>query len=805
MNHLTHIEPLEIRIAPATILNPYTVTFQDVNGDTAIVKISNPLFKNATAAGNILLFTDSNGNSIHETFTGNGTAENLAEINLLGVAAAQGMNISVKVIPTVGVGVGQVNVGEIAAANFSVPFQVSQEVPLGSIYIQGNLGEINAGSGLSTIPAIQSLSVLSMTNGSPGVQSNVLGTIGNLSVQGNFNANLNVIGYQFGSIGKLNIGGSLAADSAGDTGSGVIQFTGHVGSATIGNITGGSVAATSTSTSTLNEGTGELFGQTSNPSYIGSLNVLGSITGGSGSDSGRVFAESSIGKVTVGGSVTGGAGQDSGEIAGPLGTVNVAGGLTGGSGISSGTILGQTINTAKAAVSVAIGSVTIGGDVTGGTAGVAAFAGTTTVAATAAVPGNSGIISAYTAKSISIAGSLIGGTAGTSVDSNGTLNQTANTSGAVLVDSVGSLTIGKNIIGGSGPNSGIITGQSTFSSMTYGNIVVNGGVTGGTGATSGSILVNGLLGGTITNLHIGTNLTGIPETQTSGTPISGTQSGEVYASSNLGTLYIGGNVTGGNADNTGEIFAGGNLTNGLIKGNLTGGITTTTVVGSGYIQAGHIGTLEIDGNVTSGTNSKGEIANSGAIRSSGDISSLTIKGEVTGTPDNPVYISATQGPSASARLKTDVAIQSVTIDQAVTYLDLLAGYSPTVSKTTDPAGAPLGTPTDGSAQIGTVTFGSTLSASNLVAGAEPDSSGHFGTTGNTAIATKTVANVQSSIASIIVAGQATGDSTPADSFGFVAEKLETVMVNGVTILTSGLQPGIPVAVNGTNLFLLEVS
>src|SRR5581483_1001329 len=90
----TIIEPLEARVAPATIINPYTVTFQDTNGDTALVHISAPLFKSAKAAENILLFTTNDGST--ESFTGNNVGESLSEINLLGNHAAQGMDITVK-------------------------------------------------------------------------------------------------------------------------------------------------------------------------------------------------------------------------------------------------------------------------------------------------------------------------------------------------------------------------------------------------------------------------------------------------------------------------------------------------------------------------------------------------------------------------------------------------------------------------------------------------------------------------------------------------------------------------------------
>ena len=251
-------------------------------------------------------------------------------------------------------------------------------------------------------------------------------------------------------------------------------------------------------------------------------------------------------------------------------------------------------------------------------------------------------------------------------------------------------------------------------------------------------------------------------------------------------------------------LASGALTSGIIKGNFSGDTSinsSSQVVGSGYIQAGHITSLTIDGSVTAGVNTGGAIANSGAIRANGVITALTIDGAVTGTKANPVIISATTGAAKGSKSTTDIAIQNITITHAAAWLDVLAGYGPTVSNTT---GVGLGTPADGSAQIGTITFGSTLSASNIVAGVEPDATtGNFGTATNTSIPLK-VGDLHSSIASIIVTGMATGDSTPTDSFGIEAENLGSVKVDGATLPTN-LAPGAPESVNGTNLYLLQVS
>ena len=739
MKHLTYIEPLEDRIAPATIINPYTVTYQDTNSNTVVVTISKPLFTLALAK-RILVFTDSNNNQITESFTGNSTPENLALMNLLlqkGINA-QDMNISVKTLPKIGTGTGQVNVGSIEAANFDPSNgTITQNVDLGSVYIQGNLGSIVAGDNIVSTPGLKSLNVESMTT---PANSYVLGPIAKMNVQGNFNANLHVIGYQFGTIDNLTIGGSLTGDSAGDTNTGEIQFQGHIGTATIGNITG-----------TAANNTGEIFGNTSTNSRIGSLHVLGSITGGSGGDSGLVFAQSSIGKLTVDGSIIGGAGQFTGLVQGPIGTAKITGSVTGGAGADSGGLFGQIFSGAQTA-NVGIGTVTIGGDLTGGSAGTAA-SGTT-----AAVPGNTGVIIAASAKSIQIGGSIIGGAP--------TSSTTADTSGAILVDTVSAIAVGGKIVGGGGPNSGVITIADSLAAGKFGSISVGGDITGGSGTTSGSIELTSTVGAT------------------------------------LGTLRIGGSLIGGTANGTGEVHVNGALTTAVISGGVTGNQSinsSTGVLGSGDILATGISSLNIHGNVTAGLNSgSGGIANSGAIRSSLNIGSLVIGGDIVGTAADPVYISATQGTVHKSTL--DVALGTVSIAGNATYLDLLAGYGP------GSVAVPLGGQENGSAQIGTVTIMGNMAASNIVAGVQPDANGDFGTTGNTLISNKVNHNAIARIADVIIDGTATGnDATPSDTFGIVASDLGVVTVQGGANLALGLTPGTPRQVDSTNLYLLDVS
>jgi hypothetical protein len=872
MKFLSLIEPLESRIAPATIINPYTVTFQEVNsksatGATVQVQISAPLFTSPTAAAQILQFVNSSGGSVSEAFTGNGSQENLAVINLVPsdgstLTAANGMNISVTVLAQAGLG-GQrtVNVGSIQAANFSIPDQVSQNINLGSVYIQGNLGSISVGGDYAYPGAIQSLHTLSMTPQTFGsatyYQSSILGTINNMNVEGTFSGQMSLIGYQFGSITTLNIG-TLSGDSFGDSNTGVIQFTGDIGKATIGNIVG-----------TGGTDTGELLGgtlfsqvgvsnETPNPTYINSLHVTGSITGGAGAFSGRVIVAGNIGTLQIDSNLQGGsAGPTSNGIsathgysgvvqAGSIGTATIGGSILGGTPVASSS---QTADTTGEIITGSISSLVVKGNLDGTGGGQYSGGIQVNTLTSAIIDGSikggagsySGAITAYAQPSlfsfpstsygtIQVIGDIIGGSGGnsgaitspyggtiSSLYISGGLHGGAGTqSGSIYESSIGTLSIGADVLGGAGQQSGYIDTSGGITSLSIG-----GNVTGSSGTQSGYIEVDGTLG----TLSITGNLAGgkaqhageilidgsLTKLGISGSVTGGTaiQSGYIDVGGNLGTMSIGQNLTGGSQSETGMILVVGSLGTGTIGGNLAGGnmSSKSSVSGSGYLQAGGIGSLTIDGNISSGTNKSGEIANGGAIRSLANIGSLTVDGAITGTAANPVYIAAKEGANISASSTTDLAIGSVTIDGAVSYMDLLAGYGANVSTTstsgstttTDAAGNPLGNMADGSAQIGTVTLGSTIGGSNIVAGIAPDSNGHFGTIGDKVISGKLTKAV-SSIANIIVAGQATTD---AGSFGFVARSIGAVTVNKTAV--TPVTPGTPKEIGASNIYVLEVA
>ena len=203
------IESLEDRIAPATLVNPTTVTFQDKNGDAVTVTISKPLFTAASAARVFTFDTGSvNGdNSV-------GQQLELLNITKLG-SAAGGMDISITAQP-VGGSVGVVNVGYINAS----------DIDLGSVTVGGDLGRIAAGDRNFLTPGLNSLTVQSL--GAQGIatqiaggnlDSLIAGGVGSITVNGNIDgASIGIGGGPHGLLGSLTVTGSIAGGSTANAG-----------------------------------------------------------------------------------------------------------------------------------------------------------------------------------------------------------------------------------------------------------------------------------------------------------------------------------------------------------------------------------------------------------------------------------------------------------------------------------------------------------------------------------------------------------------------------------------------------------
>ncbi len=342
---VSFIEPLEARIAPATLVNPTTVTFQDSSGQTATVTISKGLF------------TSQNVNHVFGFNTGAVTGDNsamqqlqLLDIDALG-HAARGISVSITAAS------GTVDVGFIDAGR----------IDLGDVTVGGDLGRIDAGDFNFSTQGLHSLTVDSLgaqglsTQQSPGGNLNSLinGPVGSIMVNGDIDgASVGIGGGHKGMLGSLTVTGSINGEPGQYAGS--VRTQGGIGSVLVdGSITGGSgpssgiigtagLIGTVVVDGSVVGGAGAFSGAILSTGAMGSVQIDGSITGGSGQNSGEVGTASNLSSVTVLGSVTGGSGQLSGVIlaGGNITTVTVANGLIGGTGASSGQIgAGKNITT----------------------------------------------------------------------------------------------------------------------------------------------------------------------------------------------------------------------------------------------------------------------------------------------------------------------------------------------------------------------------------------------------------------------------------------------------------------------------
>jgi hypothetical protein len=491
-----HLIPLESRVTPATIVDAFTVSYQDLDGDNVTVKLSKGAFTDQAAAESILTFAPAG-------VTGsNGIPQQLQSINLTGLGnGAKGTGITVTATRSlVNGGDGFAAVGSINATGFDI----------GDVVIDGDLGDISAGDSRFKNPCVGMLKVNSMgrygtaTGGT--LTSNLTGKVGSITVKTSVvGAFIQVLGDADSKLGSLTIGGSLV--STGTNNSGTIQVAGDIGPIIIGgNLIGGPGAPSGSVITAGRTGDvtvrGSLLGADGARSGsiiadgggMGIVTVKGDLRGGSGSESGALRADGGAVSVLVRGSLLGG-GDDSGavEFTGKVGPVTVLHDVAGGVGARSARVSGQTLgnvliggsmvgwdgpNSAEVAGTQAVGTVRVKGDVRGGLG-----------------DGSAAVTSGGPLGKVTVFGSLVGG-AGI---------------GSAKVSSVndlgGVLTYG-SIRGGIGNNSAeILSGGRLLSLTVYGSLV--GGLGTATGAGDvragkdiGPIIVKGSIDGSFRPITI---------------------------------------------------------------------------------------------------------------------------------------------------------------------------------------------------------------------------------------------------------------------------------------------------------------
>jgi hypothetical protein len=537
------IEPLEARIAPATLISPTTVTFQDKNGDAATVTISKPLF---TAANVSKVFT-------FDTGSVNGDNSATQQLELLNITAlgpsARGMNLSITAVP-VSSSPGVVNVGYINSSG----------IDLGIVNVGGDLGRIQVGDLVFSTPAMKSLTVESL--GAQGIatqatggnlNSLISGPVGSITVNGDIDqATIGIGGGPLGVLGALTVTGSINGGATAFSGS--IRTQGGINTVQIdGSINGGAASSS---------------GVIGTAGHLGAVIIDGSVIGAGGPFSGAILASGAIGSVQINGDLTGGSGADSGEIgtASTLGSVVIGGTVHGGGGPFSGVILAS-----RAITSISITNGLVGGSgPNSGELGSGASIGTITI-------GSEGLPSPVLGPS-PLDGTFQG------IDS----GSGAGSGIIVAQGSIGAVTIG-GFIDGSFTNEDTIVrphaaGKDFIGSGNGGGVISAGG-----GITSVNVTEGVDDGGILSGASIGA--------VTIGTSLS--DGSEIHAHQNIGTVSVN---FGNNDDNLipggihpfglpSQGFGGGILDSAILADN--GSIGSISAGGSGFSSADPIGDASI--------------------------------------------------------------------------------------------------------------------------------------------------------------------------------------------------------------------
>jgi hypothetical protein len=817
----TGIERLEGRIAPAAI------TFPATGGGAVTISISK---------GTKL---DLMGVLGSPTYTG--TELIIPSIALTGHSVFAGADISITTLGDVTVGVGNLD---------------ATGLTLGTVNIHGDLGRIEAGSS-GKVTGVQSLAVDSLgletgtQTGTVSYTSTIIGKLGSFhagTVEGAF---LNVV-----------------------NGSGVnVPAVGNIGSVVIDHLLTARDPVASASQDGLIQAAGNIGSL-----KIGVKNAVTDIAmqGGAGNDSATVLAGGTLGPVTVTGKMVGGDGIDSAAIssAGNMSTVVVHGSLLGGDGATSATIRSGG-KMGAVTIGTGTGAAILGG--TGDGSGLISSKGNMGAVRLlgdlqGTISHSGGIVADGTLASIKVTGSVLGGSTVGDADTNPFVN------GYIEANAIGAVVITGNVEGGSLAYSGVILSEAGIGSISIGghlkggNVDINGGdatdayqsgsimsSVGGTGKLGAVTIAGGIIGGTgdqsgtvLASTSIGSVHVSAPAGSAMASVLGGggSYSGAIFSAGAIGTVRTG-DIEGGAGAHSGSIEAHGTLTSATV-GDIIGG------------SADHSGSLSVDDLVTdtattagrlvklvAGTIQGGSVAGSGAVFSDGSIGSLTAgallagldsmsgqpiagSGEVVtglgsfGAGDVGALNIANLGEAAAGTAAAAIS-GTVTVGGTIAHLTSTQLYHATVSaggaigaftaKTvtasniyalgdladTSKTDVALGRVTvtgnvqdsrflagfdaqgsalNGEAQIGAVSVSGNWTASDLIAGVSAGTGGKFGTADDAPASSGGA--LLSKIASVVIKGTIS-DGGEGPSFGFEAEQIGSFHYSGHSLTAAQIQ------------------
>lgn len=833
------IEPLEGRIAPAVLLNGHTLFYNDIDGDNVTVTFSKDIFDMTAVtlpAALQAVFKFSAGKA--HIGASNGTDDVAQQLQLIDLSAVPtklvhglqqsvvgGVSFSVISVANPGTaGDGFAAIGAIKAGNNA----------LGSVLIDGDLGQIDAGVGTAKVGLgvliVDSIGKFGTTTQgttpTPDLNSEIKGRLGRLVVNEDVKGFIHLLDAtnastitQRGTIGSIVIGGSLIGNA---TVAATSDNSGRIFAYDIGNVSIGT-----DSTEGIFGGGGKKAGTIEALHALGNVTISGNVEGGAAIDAGAIISGGTTGVVKIGGDLKGGAGLRSGVVGGTGNTASVTIGSTavphsiiGGSGESSGFIIannlggvhiygnitgGTNFHSGAVFANGSIGSVIVDGNVTGGS-------NTNT---------SSGSIEALRALgSVLIGGDLAGGDG-------------AATGTVVAGMSLGKITVNGDVIGGKGANSGVISGgQNPVSTVKMlGNVTIGGALIGGEGAGSGALVS----GGTIAAVRIGTSLT-------TGSAIQGgigALSGTVFAHGGIASVTVLRTVAGGSGAGSASIQAEGTIGFVSITGNLTGGtgVESATIFSHENATAarpiaGNIGTISITGSLIGGAERSGLIEADGALGratigaisgGSGAFSGSIITGAgflwpgVTGSIAVNGLIEAGLGTHTASiqvggrlasltaggirgseinvgqdlgtlRVNGDVfdstitargqAVHALTTDVAIGSITIAGDIlNSKILAGYDLAGGAV----NADAQIGAVRVIGNWTSSVLAAGVIDGGDDLFGTLDDIPIPVANSARIVAQIASIVIDGNVVGTATGGDHFGFISERIGAFRSHGVAL------------------------
>ncbi len=355
-------------------------------------------------------------------------------------------------------------------------------------------------------------------------------------------------------------------------------------------------------------------------------------------------------------------------------------------------------------------------------------------------------------------------------DVNGVLLRADASTSTLTTAKIGSVFIGGNLIGGSTMDTGEIAADI------MGSVKIMGSVIGGPALQTGRIATN--IGGNIDSNVVGTaanDAGNIGSVYIGGSMVGGSAqaTGVIYSPSNLGSVTVRGSVLGGSAITSGGID-GGNIASVNIGGDLRGTqfAGTTAVDHTAFVRAQtNLKSVTIGGSIVSGLETGGgALTFSGAIQAGQTLGAVKVLGSILGTATQTVIISGA-GLATPTKLTQDPAIGSVKVAGSSTYAIIEAGY--------DLNGNTFG----GDAQIGAVSIGGDLIASDIIAGVK-SASAQFGNSTDTLIdrpAAAATDGILASIASIVVGGQIEGTTATGDFFGIEAQVFGAIKIGGFAL------------------------